>query len=124
MTIHETAAELTGLVDLARLCARRARRARLSDLLDKSRRIGEQIDATRTHLVTIGSSYIDTASAVSHAGSIVLGGIVGQLDRLDLGVDRIAAERTDAYDVVAFIEHHGIHLYPWQRAALERLYAA
>ncbi|AYD86270.1 hypothetical protein JTF60_gp24 [Microbacterium phage Efeko] len=124
LTIPETAAQLSDLVDLARHCARRARRARLFDHLNASRRVGEQMDAARTHLVTIGSSYVETASALISAGTIELGGIVGQLDRLDLGIDRIAAERTDAYDVVAFIEHHGIHLYPWQRRALEALYAA
>lgn len=123
-TLHEHAHELSQLVDLAAQCARRSRRARLSELLDASRRVGEQMDAARTHLVTIGSTYVETAAALIQAGTIELGGIVGQLDRLDLGIDRIAAERTDAYDVVAFIEHHGIHLYPWQRRALEALFAA
>lgn len=49
-----------------------------------------------------------------------LGGIVGQLDRLDLGIDRIAAERTDAADVIAWLELHCIHLYPYQRRAIEK----
>lgn len=67
---------------------------------------------------------MDAAEAFVAAGSVALGGIVAQLDRLDLGIDRIAAERVDAADVIAWIEWNGIHLYPWQRRAVEQLLPA
>lgn len=119
-----TANRLTELVELARTVAGRARRARQSDLLNHAREIGAQLDAARNQLITIGTPSLDAASAFAAAGTISLGGIVAQLDRIDLGIDRIAAERVEAADVIAWLEWHGIHLYPYQRRRIEAHLAA
>ncbi|AXC36013.1 hypothetical protein SEA_LOCA_23 [Microbacterium phage Loca] len=115
---------LSELTEHARAAATRARRARQTRLLNAARSLGAQLDAARTQLIVTGPQAVDAAEAFVAAGSVALGGIVAQLDRLDLGIDRIAAERVDAADVLAWIEWHGIHLYPYQRRAIEQLLPA
>ncbi|QFG10666.1 hypothetical protein PBI_NABY_24 [Microbacterium phage Naby] len=123
-TTTETLNRLTELVAETREIAARCRRARQLDLLNHAREIGSQLDAARNQLITIGLDALQPAAAFAAAGTIQLGGIVAQLDRIDLGVDRIAAERVDAADVIAWLEWHGVHLYPYQRRAIERHLAA
>lgn len=90
----------------------------------EARHVGVQLDAARTDLVLVGALGLDAAKAVHTAGIIALGGITAQLDRLDLGIDRLAAERVEAADVIAWLEWHAIHLYPYQRRAIEQHLAA
>ncbi|QWS68305.1 hypothetical protein SEA_CONCRETE_23 [Microbacterium phage Concrete] len=123
-TTRETANHLSELTGGARAAATRARRARQIDLLNAARSLGLQLDAARTQLIVTGTEGLPAAEAFVAAGSVELGGIVAQLDRLDLGIDRIAAERVDAGDVIAWLEWHSIHLYPYQRRAIERLLPA
>jgi hypothetical protein len=120
----ETANKLTELIEQARTVAGRARRARQADLLNYARDIGAQLDAARNALITARPGDLDAAAAFAAAGTISLGGIVAQLDRIDLGIDRIAAERVEAADVIAWLEWHGIHLYPYQRRRIEAHLAA
>lgn len=120
----ETANRLSQLIDETRAAVRRARRAGQIELVHRGRSIGAQLDAARTQLITIGNGAIESALAFEAAGKIQLGGIVAQLDRLDLGIDRIAAERVEAADVIAWLEWHAIHLYPYQRRAIEKHLAA
>lgn len=125
MTSHltETANRLTELVEQARRVTARARRARQIQLMHAGRAIGLQLDAARTELIR-HAEQLDAAEAFVRAGSLQLQQIGAQLDRLDLGIDRIAAERVDAADVIAWLEWHAIHLLPYQRRAIERHLAA
>ncbi|MFF0911999.1 hypothetical protein LTDYDHKI_CDS0027 [Exiguobacterium phage phiExGM16] len=116
----ETAHRLSRLIEETRAAATRSRRIRADELLSRCRAIGQNLDAARTHLVTIGSRYLPTAEAFEVAATLDLGHIVGTLDTLDTGVDAIAAGRVEAGDVVAWIDLHGIHLYPYQRRAIAR----
>ncbi|QBI97336.1 hypothetical protein SEA_TIMOTEA_23 [Microbacterium phage TimoTea] len=122
--IAATANALSELTEQTRAVATRARRARQISLLHRVRALGEQLDAARTQLIVTGPQALPAAEAFVSAGSVALGGIVAQLDRLDLGIDRIAAERVDAGDVIAWLEWHSIHLYPYQRRAIEQLLPA
>ncbi|QBZ72526.1 hypothetical protein SEA_BURGY_23 [Microbacterium phage Burgy] len=122
--IAAAANNLSELTEQTRAVATRARRARQIRLLRQARSLGEQLDAARTQLIVTGPQALAAAEAFVAAGSVALGGIVAQLDRLDLGIDRIAAERVDAGDVIAWLEWHSIHLYPYQRRAIEQLLPA
>lgn len=120
ITTAQTANQLSDLVTEARRVTGRARRARQTALMHQARSIGVQLDAARTHLIRHPDDAIDAAVAFVQAGTRQLQGITAQLDRLDLGIDRLAAERVDADDVIAWLEWHAIHLYPYQRRAIER----
>ncbi|UGS26604.1 hypothetical protein K8F61_18640 [Microbacterium resistens] len=115
---------LSTLVDDCRTAARRARRARQHALLTEIRRLGNSFDAARTRIVQDGADYLPTAWAFVDAGRRTLSTYLRELDVIDLGIDRIAAERTTADDVIAWLDHNGIHVYPWQRRSIERLFVA
>lgn len=117
----ETSNKLTELIERARDTWARARRAGQLDLANHADEIRSQLDAARGQLLTsTGPDSVATAAAFAAAGTIKLGGLIAQLDRVDLGIDRLAADRVDAADVIAWIEHNGIRLYPHQRRAIER----
>ena len=119
-----TAARISHMITEAQTAAARARRARQQQLLDAGRAIGAQLTVVQERLLSGEPLDLDVAVAFAAAGRLQLDAIVAQLDRIDLGIDRIAAERTDAADVIAWLEWNAIHLYPYQRRQIERLLAA
>lgn len=101
----------------------RARRARLDATMRKARANWYAIDAARLILRELGDEYVETAKTVIESARIVLLQLDVDVTEAEgrAEVERIASERTTAYDVIAWFEHHGIQFTAAQSFRIERL---
>lgn len=102
----------------------RARRARLGTAMKQARANWYAIDAARLILRELGDQYIENAKTVIEAGRIVLLQLDTEVTEAEARADVERIAPTTADDVIAWCEHVGLDLLPWQLRFIEQRLSA